>query len=245
MIPEQRRRLGHVHRRRGRHHRAQLRQLAPARLARLQMRHRRFGRGCPRPDRRVRPMSDAASQIPVAEQLLQIAERVKEIRLHRADRAAERRRRFPDATSRGTSAGSASRAASAAAARSPRGRAPRARPCSSRSAADSARVSTCCRSSIGSVARRLRADAIQADVDADPVQPRGERRLPAELPQPAVRAEEHVLRQVAGVFVVADEAVAQLIHRAAMPLDDQVERAGPAGQAGLDQRRARPDRSSD
>ena len=63
-----------------------------------------------------------------------------------------------------------------------------------------------------------------------------QRRLAAETPQPSVRAQEHVLRQIARVFVVADEAVAQLIHGAPVALDDQVERAGPAGQARLDQR---------
>src|SRR6185295_13801619 len=76
--------------------------------------------------------------------------------------------------------------------------------------------------------RSLRADAIEADVDADSIQPGSQRRLAAKIPKSPERADEYILRQVAGVFVVADEAVAQLVHVAAVPLDDQVEGAGPA-----------------
>ncbi len=55
--------------------------------------------------------------------------------------------------------------------------------------------------------------------------------MPAEVSQPAVGTQEDVLRQVAGVLVVADEPVAQLIDGALMPLDDDVERARPAAEA--------------
>ena len=55
------------------------------------------------------------------------------------------------------------------------------------------------------------------------------------MPQAAVRPQEHVLRQVAGILVIADETIAELIDAAAMPLDDDVERAIMAAEARRNQ----------
>ena len=55
---------------------------------------------------------------------------------------------------------------------------------------------------------------------------------PRKFFKPAIRPQEHVLRQVAGVFVVADKTIAELIDRPAVPFDDHVERAGPAVETG-------------
>src|SRR5262249_41177747 len=77
-----------------------------------------------------------------------------------------------------------------------------------------------------------RGDAIKADVDANPIEPRAERRLPFEIPQAPERAEEYVLRQIARVFVVADETIAELIHSPAMTLDDEIEGTRTSSQAG-------------
>ena len=54
--------------------------------------------------------------------------------------------------------------------------------------------------------------------------------------EPAIRADEHVLREVAGVLVVADEPVAELIDLPLVPLHDHVERLAASGEARLDQR---------
>src|SRR5262245_28350720 len=68
----------------------------------------------------------------------------------------------------------------------------------------------------------------QAHFDADAIQPRRNRRLAAKVLETAVRAQEHVLREIARVLVVGDEAIAQLVDRTAVPLDDQIEGACPA-----------------
>ena len=91
--------------------------------------------------------------------------------------------------------------------------------------------------SIGSVCRRLRADPIQADVDGNPIQPGRQRRLALERLQPAPRAHERVLREIAGVFVIVHEAIADLVDGAPMPLDDHVERLALAGGRRGHQRR--------
>src|SRR5580765_5934733 len=78
-------------------------------------------------------------------------------------------------------------------------------------------------------------DTVQARVHADSMKPRRERRSAAEAAQPAIHAEEHVLRQVARVFVVPDKSIAQLINLAPMPFDDDVEGATAPGAACLEQ----------
>src|SRR5262249_58092199 len=80
------------------------------------------------------------------------------------------------------------------------------------------------------VDRRLRADPIEADVHADPIQPCAERRLAFEVAKSAEGAKEDVLRQVARVFVIADETIAELINSTAMTLDDEVECARMSSQ---------------
>ena len=79
--------------------------------------------------------------------------------------------------------------------------------------------------SIGSITGGFDRHAIEADVDRDAIQPGAEGRVPLERAQRAVRAHERVLREIAGVFVIADEPVADLIDLSAMALDQHVERA--------------------
>ena len=50
-----------------------------------------------------------------------------------------------------------------------------------------------------------------------------ERRLPLEPCERAIRADEDILREIAGVFVVADEPVTELVDLPLVPLDDDVE----------------------
>ena len=64
--------------------------------------------------------------------------------------------------------------------------------------------------------------------------PRSERRLSLEGFSPDTR-DEDVLRQVARVFVIADEAVAALIDVTLMPLDQDVESLPMTCEAGLHQ----------
>ena len=80
-------------------------------------------------------------------------------------------------------------------------------------------------------------DAIETDVDRNAMQPRRERRLPLEMSQALPRAHERILRQVAGVLVIVHEAIADLVDRAAMPLDDHIERLAVAGDRLRHQRR--------
>ena len=58
---------------------------------------------------------------------------------------------------------------------------------------------------------------------------------PLKFFEAAIGADEDVLRQIARVFVVADEAIAQLIDVALVPLDEDVERFPPPREARLDQ----------
>ena len=83
--------------------------------------------------------------------------------------------------------------------------------------------------------RRLERHAIEADVHGDAIEPGAERRPRLETAQPAIRADEDVLRQIAGVLVVAHEAIAELVHLPPVALDDDVEGAGAAGEAGVDE----------
>src|SRR6266550_7400211 len=82
------------------------------------------------------------------------------------------------------------------------------------------------------VQRHLRAHAVETDVDADSIEPRPERRLTLEIPEAAKRPEEDILREVAGILVVADETIAKLIDRSPMTFDDDIERTGQARQTG-------------
>jgi hypothetical protein len=73
-------------------------------------------------------------------------------------------------------------------------------------------------------------------VDADPVEPRRERRVALESAQSAIRADEDVLRKIAGVLVGAHEPVAKLIDLALMASHDDVEGVAAPGKAGVHQR---------
>ena len=76
----------------------------------------------------------------------------------------------------------------------------------------------------------------------DAVQPGADGRLSLESAEAAIRPNEHVLRQVARVFVVADEAIAELVDVALVPLDEHIERGHLPGPARLDQRAVDPPR---
>ena len=66
------------------------------------------------------------------------------------------------------------------------------------------------------------------------MEPCPKRRLSAEAAQAAIRAEKDVLREIARVLVVANEPIAQLMHRTAMPFDNEIECACTAGEARFD-----------
>lgn len=85
--------------------------------------------------------------------------------------------------------------------------------------------------------RSFDADAIQTHVHPDPIKPSTQGRLPAELLEPAIGANKHILREVARILVVGDEPITQLINRATMPFDDDVEGLTMARQTGRDERR--------
>jgi len=72
-------------------------------------------------------------------------------------------------------------------------------------------------------ARNLHRLAIEADVHRDPMQPGRERRVSLELRQGAKRPHEGVLRQVAGILVIAGEPVAELIDPPLVSLHDRIE----------------------
>src|SRR5207237_3409103 len=61
-----------------------------------------------------------------------------------------------------------------------------------------------------------RGDLVQADVHADPIQPRAERGVPLEAMQPSIRPDEHILREIAGVLMIADETETELIDLSAV-----------------------------
>ena len=84
--------------------------------------------------------------------------------------------------------------------------------------------------------RRPGADAVEAYVHGNPVQPRRQRRMPAKRLEAAIRAQEDVLRKVARVFVIVHEPVAEAVHRSPVSFDDQIERAGAPGETRLHQR---------
>ena len=59
---------------------------------------------------------------------------------------------------------------------------------------------------------------------------------PLKLWSPAIRPDEHILREVARVLVIADKPITQLIDLALVPLDDDVECLALPGEARLDER---------
>jgi hypothetical protein len=61
--------------------------------------------------------------------------------------------------------------------------------------------------------------------------------MSAKLPKPSKSANEDVLRQITGIFVIPDEPVTQLIHGTPMALDDQIECLAPASETRFDERR--------
>ena len=54
--------------------------------------------------------------------------------------------------------------------------------------------------------------------------------------QTSIRTDEHVLRQIARVFVVTRKSIAQLVDLPLMALDNEVERLAAAAPAGVDER---------
>ena len=84
--------------------------------------------------------------------------------------------------------------------------------------------------------RALEREPVERHVDGDAIEPGAERRISLERAERAIRADERVLRQIARVLVIADEAKADLIHGATIALDDEVERGAMAVEGGLDQR---------
>ena len=146
-------------------------------------------------------------------------------------------RQSPRAAAHDISAESASRAASAAAARMA------ARTSAARSSRRSAASGRSARRSSDRSARlerlalrRLERQPIEADVHRDAIEPGREARLPFESLEALERANECVLRQVGRVLVIADISVAQLIHLAAVALDDDVEGRALTGEAQSDER---------
>ena len=63
------------------------------------------------------------------------------------------------------------------------------------------------------------------------MRPRSERRVSLEILQPAKRANEHILSEIAGVLMVANKSIAQLIDVTLMPLHQRIERVPTARQA--------------
>ena len=158
---------------------------------------------------------------------------MKEVRLGRADRAAEDRARSARAADRDRRAGSSVArcfgGSRAIAARTSAARSCRISDCS----AGSARWSTCRSASSVSGRGVFSANRFRQTFTAMRYSQVAERRLPLESLEALVGADERVLRQVGGVLVVRHEAIAELIHGAAVPLDDDVEGVARA-------RRARP-----
>jgi hypothetical protein len=59
--------------------------------------------------------------------------------------------------------------------------------------------------------RTLHRQPIETGIHAHPVQPRAERRIPFEIPEALERPDEHILRQIRRVSMIADKAVAELV----------------------------------
>ena len=71
--------------------------------------------------------------------------------------------------------------------------------------------------------RRVATAVVDAGVHDDPVHPRGQLRV---LPEPVERPvdlDEHLLRDVLGVVMVAGELVRHAVHHRSMPLDERLE----------------------
>ena len=84
--------------------------------------------------------------------------------------------------------------------------------------------------------RHFHGEPVQAGVDGDAIEPRADRRLALEPREAAPRAKESILRQVAGIGVIADEPVADLIDRSLVPSHEQVEGIASAFPARRHQR---------
>ena len=84
--------------------------------------------------------------------------------------------------------------------------------------------------------RRFRRDAVEAEVDGNPVEPGADRRLSLETAEGAVGADERFLRQIARVLVVAGETIAESIHLSPVAFDEDVEGPSPARETLLHQR---------
>ena len=112
---------------------------------------------------------------------------------------------------------------------------------SPRTSATSGRFDSCIggieRINLNDVSGRARASVIQTDIDRDPVEPGAERGLTFEAAEAPVSANEYVLRQVAGIFVVAREAVAKLVDVPLVPSNEHIERRAISRQTGRDQAR--------
>ena len=88
------------------------------------------------------------------------------------------------------------------------------------------------------------AQAVEAGVDDDPVQPGRHRRVAAERPGPSVRRDQPVLQTVGGVLPVAHGAQRDRPQPVAVPGEQQPERVGVAGDVGGEQRRRRSSSSA-
>ena len=86
------------------------------------------------------------------------------------------------------------------------------------------------------VRRALEREPVERDVDGDAIEPGAERRISLELAERAIGADERVLRQIARVLVIADEAKADLIDAPPIAFDDEIERVALAVEGGLDER---------
>ena len=85
-------------------------------------------------------------------------------------------------------------------------------------------------------ARGLERQAIEARVDRDPVEPGGQARFALESFQAFEGADKRILRQIRGVLVIGDIAIAELIDLTAVALDDDVESIALTSQAEADER---------
>ena len=76
---------------------------------------------------------------------------------------------------------------------------------------------------------RLPPLVVDAGVHDDPVQPRSQLRVVAKAVERSIDLDEHVLRNVLGIVMVAGELIRESIHQRAMPLDERMERSAVTG----------------
>lgn len=93
------------------------------------------------------------------------------------------------------------------------------------------------RINLNDVSGRARASVIQTDIDRDPVEPCAERGRTFEAAEAPVSANECVLSEVAGIFVIAREAVAKQVDVPLVPSNEHIERRAISRQTGRDQAR--------